>query len=229
MAWLVRRLMGDEERTSVKLHSVNQLINITVPSYHFNVKPHEEKVLYLTGKKPSSQQRKEDLYQRLPALLHSLQLIYSANLSNELRTEDAWWRNVCKQSIAWYPCSINATFARGRERSPQVLIIQESTEKKNPSVRYFPSARQNWTFVIICSRRPHNCKTGHFTLYKERERLQNVKRWKMHVQSVQKYCFSLSYANLCGFCCRRRRGCLSFLLIPKRFQAKKIGAQFFNN
>ena len=23
--------------------------------------------------------------------------------------------------------------------------------------------RQNWTFVIICSRLPHNCKTGHFT------------------------------------------------------------------
>ena len=23
--------------------------------------------------------------------------------------------------------------------------------------------RKNWIFVIICSRRPHNCKTGHFT------------------------------------------------------------------
>ena len=27
----------------------------------------------------------------------------------------------------------------------------------------------------------------------------------MHVQSVQNYCFSLSNANLWGFCCRRRR------------------------
>ena len=58
--------------------------------------------------------------------------------------------------------------------------------------------RQNWTFVIICSRRPHNCKKGHFTSQKERERLQYVKRWKMHVQSVQKYCFSLSNMQICG-------------------------------
>ena len=42
------------------------------------------------------------------------------------------------------PCSVNATFARKRERSPQVLIIQESTEKKNPSVRYFPRAQKVW-------------------------------------------------------------------------------------
>ena len=35
----------------------------------------------------------------------------------------------------------------------------------------------------------------------------------MHVQSVQKYCFSLSNMQICwGFCCRRRRGCLSSLL-----------------
>ena len=31
----------------------------------------------------------------------------------------------------------------------------------------------------------------------------------MHAQSVQKYC--VKYANLWGFCCRRRRGCLSSL------------------
>jgi len=37
---------------------------------------------------------------------------------------------------------------------------------------------QNWTFVIICSRRPHNCKTGNFTSQKERERLRNVKNEK---------------------------------------------------
>ena len=28
-------------------------------------------------------------------------------------------------------------------------------------------------FFIVCSHRPHNCKTGHFTSQKERERLQN--------------------------------------------------------
>ena len=43
----------------------------------------------------------------------------------------------------------------------------------------------------------HNCKTRHFTSWKEREGLQNVKRWKMHVQSVQKYCFSLSNMRIC--------------------------------
>ena len=58
--------------------------------------------------------------------------------------------------------------------------------------------RQSWTFGIICSRRPHTCKTGHFTSSKERERLQNVKKWKMHVQSVQKYCFSSSNMQICG-------------------------------
>ena len=53
-----------------------------------------------------------------------------------------------------------------------------------------------------------------FHVLKERERLQNVKRWKMHVQSVQKYCFSLSNMQICGvfvavvvvasaaYCCR---------------------------
>ena len=35
----------------------------------------------------------------------------------------------------------------------------------------------------------------------------------MHVQSVQKYCFSLSNMQICGFfCCRRRRGCFSSLI-----------------
>ena len=56
---------------------------------------------------------------------------------------------------------------------------------------------QNWAFVIICSRPPPNCKTGHFTSWKERERLQNVGKWKMHVQSVQKHCFSLSNMQFC--------------------------------
>ena len=57
---------------------------------------------------------------------------------------------------------------------------------------------QNWTFVIIWWRRPHNWKTGHFTLWKERERLRNVQIWKMHVQSVQNcYCFSLSNMHIC--------------------------------
>ena len=50
--------------------------------------------------------------------------------------------------------------------------------------------------IIIWSRLPHNCKTGHFTWWKERERLGNVEKWKLHVQSVQNYCFSLSVPYL---------------------------------
>ena len=49
--------------------------------------------------------------------------------------------------------------------------------------------RPHWTFVIICSGRPHNCKTGHFALWKERERPRNVQNWKMYARSVQLYCF----------------------------------------
>ena len=68
--------------------------------------------------------------------------------------------------------------------------------------------------LLSCSRCPLNCKTGHFTSKKERERLQNVKRWKMHVQSVQKILFFIvKYANLWVFCYRRRRDCLSSLII----------------
>ena len=49
----------------------------------------------------------------------------------------------------------------------------------------------------------------------------SVKRWKMHVQSVQKYCFFIvKYANLWVFCCRRRSGCLSSLL--SRFDGVRL-------
>ena len=68
--------------------------------------------------------------------------------------------------------------------------------------------------VITCSRRPHNYKTDHFTMWKEREQLWNVKYWKMHVQSVQNYCFSL---HICERSCfRRHRGCSSSLLLNRR-------------
>ena len=61
----------------------------------------------------------------------------------------------------------------------------------------FAPALQRWddkieNFFIMCSRRPCNCKTGHFTSWKERERLRNVQEWRMHVQSEQNYCFSSS-------------------------------------
>ena len=48
----------------------------------------------------------------------------------------------------------------------------------------------------------------------------------MHVQSVQKYCFSLSNMQICGgFCCRRRRGCLSSLMKKRIF---KLGRYFIS-
>ena len=56
---------------------------------------------------------------------------------------------------------------------------------------------QNWKFVILCSRRLHNCKTGHFTSWKELERLRNAEKREMHAQSVQNYCFSLSNMQIC--------------------------------
>ena len=50
---------------------------------------------------------------------------------------------------------------------------------------------------ITKSRRPHNCKTGHFTLLKERERLQNVKKIKSAPGKRAKLLFFIvKYANL---------------------------------
>ena len=65
---------------------------------------------------------------------------------------------------------------------------------QNPLSKY---RGPNWTFVIICSRRPHNYKTAHFTSWKERKRLRNVHKWKMYVESVQHYCFSPSNMQIC--------------------------------
>ena len=74
----------------------------------------------------------------------------------------------------------------------RVLIILELNWNQR-----FRGKKTNWTFVIICSRRPHNSKTGHFASWKDRERLRNVQKWKMHVQSVQNYCFLLSNMQIC--------------------------------
>ena len=45
--------------------------------------------------------------------------------------------------------------------------------------------------VVKCSRRPHNGKTCNFMSWKELKRLWNVQKLKLHVKSVEKYCFSL--------------------------------------
>ena len=49
---------------------------------------------------------------------------------------------------------------------------------------------------MICSRRPHNGKTGHFTSQKERERLQNVKRWKCTCKACRNTVF---HCQICKF------------------------------
>ena len=52
----------------------------------------------------------------------------------------------------------------------------------------FGDRRNNWKCVVKRSRRQHDCKTGHFTSWKEREQLRNVQKWKTHAQSVQCCC-----------------------------------------
>ena len=70
------------------------------------------------------------------------------------------------------------------------------------------------TFVIICSRRPHNCKTGHFTSWKELERLRNIEKRKMHVQSVQKYGLSMSNMHICDVLLPSLSWLLKLLIVP---------------
>ena len=69
--------------------------NIVVPKSSFErLKPHKDKLLYLTRKKPSLKQKKrclikkEGFYQLLPDSLHPLLLIYLESFSNETRTKD---------------------------------------------------------------------------------------------------------------------------------------------
>ena len=50
--------------------------------------------------------------------------------------------------------------------------------------------RQEEKVVVKCARRPHNGKTCNFMSWKKLKRLWNVQKLKMHVESVQKYCFS---------------------------------------
>ena len=59
--------------------------------------------------------------------------------------------------------------------------------------------RKNWNFVVKCSRRLHKGKIGYFTSSKGRERVWNVQKWKMHVQSPLSYCFLLLNMEICDF------------------------------
>jgi len=63
-------------------------------------------------------------------------------------------------------------------------------------------------FVVKCICRLHTCQTGHSRSLEKPERLQSVKRWNMHVQSVQIYWFSFLWRSCrCG-----RRGYWNCLL-----------------
>ena len=63
---------------------------------------------------------------------------------------------------------------------------------------------------IVCSRRSHNYKTGHFTSWKERECLRNVKNENCTCKACN-IVFHLSNMQIYDVLvqCRRRRGCLS--------------------
>ena len=56
------------------------------------------------------------------------------------------------------------------------------------------SAAKKKQYLVIESRPPCSFKTGHFTFFIGRERLENVLNWKMHAQNVQ-YC-SFSSLNI---------------------------------
>ena len=107
------------------------------------IKPHKDKALYLTGKKPSSQQRKQDLSQRLPALSQPFQLIYSGNFSDGTENGDAMCANRASLDI---PCSVNATFARKRARKEPsgINYPRKHRKEKNPSVTHFPRQQKVW-------------------------------------------------------------------------------------
>ena len=68
----------------------------------------------------------------------------------------------------------------------------------------------NWKVDIVCSRRPHNCKTGHSTSWKERER--DVCEINARGKCAKLLLFTVKYANLWRSCCHRRRGCFSPLI-----------------
>ena len=65
----------------------------------------------------------------------------------------------------------------------------------------------------LCRINAHNRKTGNFTSWKERERLRNFQKLKLHVQSVQNYCFSLQKF---GFMKRVDKGKLTFRALALR-------------
>ena len=66
-------------------------------------------------------------------------------------------------------------------------------------------SRHTWAFVIICSHRPHNCKTAHFTSWKERERQRDVQK-NARAKRAKLLFFFVKYANLWRSSCRRCRG-----------------------
>ena len=84
--------------------------------------------------------------------------------------------------------------------------------KPNENIVDWLAGTQNWKFVTERSRLAHNYKAGHFTSWKERERRQNVRKFKNSCAKGAKLLFFIvKYANMWRSRCRRRRGCLSSL------------------
>ena len=52
-------------------------------------------------------------------------------------------------------------------------------------MRVLEIERENWHFFVTCLRCPQNCKASFGFMLTWQERLTNVQKWNMHVQSVQ--------------------------------------------
>ena len=55
--------------------------------------------------------------------------------------------------------------------------------------------RRSWAFIIICSRRPHNWKTGHLKLWKEQARLRKKKTKNARAKRKKLLFLIVKYAN----------------------------------
>ena len=82
----------------------------------------------------------------------------------------------------------------------------------NSKALYQSSGKKKKKVVVLCSRPRQNVKLGIFTLYVVQQRQRNVQKSVMHVQSC--YFANLNLLVYSGPSrCRRRRLCLSSLLI----------------
>ena len=101
----------------------------------------------------------------------------------------------------------NTTSTAARTSSENVIISQLfkvitlakcvlTIRELNWNQRFTDKRTKFNIFVIIWSRSPHNCKTGHFTSQKERERLRNVKNENCTCKACKTIVF---HCQICKF------------------------------